>query len=149
MIVLGYGVAPANVHDSRAFKPAASDMTRSGAMKLVREMYGDSAYDSRENREYLRDRGISVQFHTRAESGKHPASPRTARRKSKIRARVESIFGILCENYAFGRTRVRTLPRVAIDLGLVFTAWNFFYLMAYIDERFEYKISVRGLMYGK
>ncbi len=69
------------------------------------------------------------------------------KRKSKIRSRIEALFGILRENSVFQRSRVRTLPRVTMEQTLIFTAHNLYGLVALISGRFEDHLSTRRFLW--
>ncbi len=124
-------------------------MRASGAIYLTGRWYGDNAYDTAGNRALLKDEVKVPLFHTKAESGDGPARPRSARRKSRIRSKVESVFGILVENYTFGTLRVRGFKRSSIEVALACCAWDFFFLMATFVGKTECRISVKQLLSGK
>lgn len=145
--VLDFIVTPANIHDSKLFIPLFSSMLSSGIFNSTKEVYGDNAYDSEQNRNFLIEKGIKVLFHTKEETGKEPKKKRSARKKSKIRSRIEVIFGISNENLGFGTVKVRGLFKVMIDTSLVFSAWNFGILMSYYINQFADRISLKKLLY--
>lgn len=149
MLVLDYYVTPANVHDASALPPLLDDMEENGLLGHIDDIYGDNAYNTTENANALKKdgRNIGNQIHTKAETGKHPQNPRSAKAKSKVRSKVECLYGILSENYAWGQLHVRTFSRVQIAIGSVFIAWNFFFAMAYIMEEPEYCRSLRQFLY--
>jgi len=147
MAILGYAVAPANTSDANFLAPALEDVEKGRLLGQFNRMYGDNIFDNANNRALLAGINKECLFHTKAETGKHPAQPRSARRKSRRRSRIEAEFGIATNNYAFGRLATWTLPRVEIDLALFSTAWNFFFLMAWVVGRFDDRLSLKQLLY--
>lgn len=148
MTVLEYVVTPANVHDGQLYVPLLSSLSSKNVFELIKEMYGDNAYDSEKNRCFSREKGIVPLFHTKEETGKTPKKKRSAKKKSKKRSRIEALFGISCENMGLGKTRVRGLPRVAIDISLVFIVWNFGSVYAFFVNQLEDRISLKKLLYN-
>lgn len=146
MVVLDFLVTEANVPDCHSGHALLVTMMYHGTLRLVGILYGDNAYDTVENRTFLANHEVRPNFHDKSETGKAPVHKRSARRKSRIRSKVESLFGILTGNYAFDRLRVRRLPATNTYLSLVFTAWNFFILMSWFVDKFEYRISIKELL---
>ena len=147
MAILGYAVAPANKSDANFLAPALEDVEDGGLLGQFNRMYGDNIFDNTDNRALLAGKNKECLFHSKAETGKHPTQPRSARRKSRRRSRIEAEFGIATNNYAFGCLATWTLPRVEIDLALFSTAWNFFFLMAWVVGRFDDRLSLKQLLY--
>ena len=90
------------------------------------DVYADSAYRSAETEAKLKARGFRSRIHRRG-SRNHPlseAQQQANRRKSKVRARVEHIFGAQ-ENTPGGRI-VRTIGivRARAKIGLQNLAYN-------------------------
>ena len=90
------------------------------------DVYADSAYRSAETEARLKARGFRSRIHRRG-SRNHPLSHAQAaanRRKSRVRARVEHIFGAQ-ENTPGGRI-VRTIGiiRAKAKIGLQNLAYN-------------------------
>jgi len=90
---------------------------------------------------------IKASFHGKDETGKNPKKKRSARKKSRIRSKIETIFGICNHNMGFGSVRVRTLPNVLIDTSIIFIAWNLGILYSYYINRFDDRISLKQLLY--
>lgn len=105
--IVDYHLTPANCFDGDALPPLLWSMEATGTLACLATLYGDNAYASDANRQWVAYFEKIESFHTKEETGKNPERPRSARRKSRIRSKVESIFGILAENYAFGRAHVR------------------------------------------
>jgi transposase, IS5 family len=90
------------------------------------DVYADSAYRSAESEAKLKARGFRSRIHRRG-SRNHPlsqAQQEANRRKSKVRARIEHIFGAQ-ENTPGGRI-VRTIGmvRARAKIGLQNLAYN-------------------------
>ena len=119
-LIRGYGVTDASVHDSQKLEGLLSKANTSS------EVYADSAYRSAEIEARLRERGFKSRIHVRA-SRNHPlsqAQEKANSRKSKIRARIEHVFGAQ-ENAPGGRL-VRTIGmvRAKTKIGLQNIAYN-------------------------
>ena len=149
MTVLNFIVTPANVHDSRMFIPLFSSSKQSLFFSDISAVYGDNAYDSEKNNTYLEKNHIDALFHTKEETGKDPKKPKSAKRKSKKRSRIEMLFGISHENLGFGSVRVRRLSNVKIDTAIIFSGWNLGSLYSYFVDRIEDRISLKKLLYKK
>ncbi len=147
MPVIDYHLTPANRHDSGAFIPLLLSMEEHETLPRVGSFYGDNAYFTTKNREWLVFHEKACKFHSRDETGKAPKNRRSAKRKSRVRSKVESTFGIMEKNYNFGQTQLRGINNVKIDTCLIFSAWNHFFLLSFFMERFEDCISLRRIFY--
>ena len=147
MAILDFLTTPANRHDSSALPPMLFSMEENHILKKIKDFYGDNAYYSVSNRQWLTYFEKNCQFHSKDETGKKPKNVRSARRKSRIRSKVETVFGILTENYSFGRSNVCGLSNVIKETAIVYSAWNFFILMSFFVDRFEDRISLKKLLY--
>lgn len=119
-LIRKYGVTDASVHDSQAF----DDLLNKG--NTSSEVYADSAYRSAETERKLKARGFRSRIHKRGRRNR-PLSEAEAEanyRKSKVRARIEHVFGAQ-ENAPGGRL-VRTIGivRAKIKIGLQNLAYN-------------------------
>ena len=119
-LIRGYGVTDASVHDSQKLEGLLSKANTSS------EVYADSAYRSAEIEARLRERGFKSRIHVRA-SRNHPlsqAQEKANSRKSKIRARIEHVFGAQ-ENAPGGRlVRTIRMVRAKTKIGLQNIAYN-------------------------
>lgn len=123
-LIQDYTVTPANVHDSQTFEELLDTQT-TDAEGHKRPVYADSAYRSEKHEGRLAELEIDSQIH---EKGSR-AAPLTAeqkasnRQKSKVRARVEHIFGAQA---AMNGHLVRTigLARAKVKIGLMNLAYN-------------------------
>ena len=119
-LIRRYDVSDASVHDSLKLDGLLNKANTS------EEVYADSAYRSAETEAKLKARGFRSRIHRRG-SRNHPlsqAQEAANRRKSKVRARVEHIFGAQ-ENAPGGRL-VRTIGsvRAKAKIGLQNLAYN-------------------------
>src|ERR1017187_202964 len=119
-LIRRYEVSDASVHDSQTLDGLLNKDNTS------QDVYADSAYRSAEIEAKLKARGFTSRIHRRG-SRNHPLSQsqqEANRRKSKIRARVEHIFGAQ-ENTPGGRI-VRTIGivRARAKIGLQNLVYN-------------------------
>jgi transposase, IS5 family len=108
------------VHDSQKLEDVLDgDNTASG-------VWADSAYRSKEIEEMLADRAMKSHIHRRGNRGK-PLTPRQEaanKTRSKVRARVEHIFGV--QHNSMGGKFVRTIgiDRATVTIGMQYLAYN-------------------------
>jgi IS5 family transposase len=119
-LIRQYDVTDASVHDSRKFDGLVNKSNTS------EDVYADSAYRSAEIEVKLRARGLRSRIHQRA-SRHHPlskAQENANRQKSKVRARVEHVFG--AQQTSPGGRIVRTIGivRAKAKIGLQNLAYN-------------------------
>ena len=84
-----YHITPANVHDTNAFDAVFDESN------TAKDIWADAAYRSREREEILKEKGYRSHIHHKGTRG-HPLSDTkqaTNVRRSRIRARVEHVFG--------------------------------------------------------
>jgi transposase, IS5 family len=119
-LIRQYAVTDASVHDSRKFDGLMNRANTSA------DVYADSAYRSAETEAKLRARGLRSRIHERAcrSHSLSKAQERANRQKSRIRARVEHVFGAQ-QNSPGGRI-VRTIgiARAKAKIGLQNLAYN-------------------------
>lgn len=110
----------ASVHDSRMFDDIV-DETKGGVV------YADSAYRSEEQEEKLKELGIWSAVHERAYRNRPLTEEQKAanRKKSKVRVRVEHVFGFF-ETSMNGATFIRTIgsARACVVIGLSNLTYN-------------------------
>ena len=119
-LIRQYEVTDASVHDSRKFDGLVNKANTSA------DVYADSAYRSAETEAKLKARGLRSRIHQRA-SRKHPlskAQESANRQKSKVRARIEHVFGT--QQSSPGGRIVRTIGivRAKAKIGLQNLAYN-------------------------
>jgi IS5 family transposase len=119
-LIRGYEVTPASVHDSQVFEGLLDEDNSS------RDVWGDSAYRSEEKLRALKER--KYREHLQRKGCKHKKlTDREAqgnRTRSRIRSRVEHVFGVQAKRA--GRLIVRAigLVRVKAKIGLRNLAYN-------------------------
>ena len=109
-----YIVTNAAVHDSQVVDDVLDNQNTSS------DVFGDSAFDDASLRDQLEQRGCQPRFHRRGRRNQ-PLSERQKlanQQKSKVRARVEHVFGV--QSQMAGQTIVRTIgyARAKIKIGL-------------------------------
>lgn len=119
-LIRDYEVSDASVHDSQKFDDLLNRANTSA------EVYADSAYRSAETERRLKARGFRsrVQERGRRNCPLTPAQVAANHRKSRVRVRVEHVFGAQ-ENAPGGRL-VRTIGivRAKLKIGLQNLAYN-------------------------
>ena len=111
-LVRRYAVSTASVHDSQKLDDVLD------ANKTASGVWADSAYRSKEIEEKLSERGLKSHIHRRGSRNK----PLTARQeaanktRSKVRARVEHVFGN--QHNSMGGKLVRTIGIVRAGLKI-------------------------------
>ncbi len=119
-LVRRYAVSSASVHDSQKIDDVL-DANNTGSA-----VWADSAYRSQEIEAKLAERDLKSQIHRRGSRGK----PLTARQeaanktRSKVRARVEHVFGN--QHNSMGGKLVRTIGivRATVKIGMQNLAYN-------------------------
>lgn len=120
-LIRKWRVTPANVHDSSVFLSILPERSYSGQF-----VYADSAYNSSEIIAELEYRG----FHPKiCEKGycNHPLTEEQKlnnSKKSKIRCRVEHIFGDMTNRMKTKTVRTIGLARAEVKIGLMNLAYN-------------------------
>lgn len=119
-LIEDYEVTDASVHDSQVFEEFMDGETDS-------DMWADSAYQSEASRGALRGHGIRNHVHERAYRNR-PLSEAQKKRntaKSRVRARVEHVFGFQA---IMGAERLRTIgiKRARRGIGITNLVYNFF-----------------------
>lgn len=119
-LIRAFNVSDASVHDSQKFDRLLTKANTSA------EVYADSAYRSAATEARLKARGFKSRIHVRA-SRNHPlskAQEAANTTKSRVRARIEHVFGAQ-ENTPGGRL-VRTIGivRARAKIGLANLAYN-------------------------
>jgi len=119
-LIRDYTVSDASVHDSQKLEDLLNKANTSN------DVYADSAYRSAQPERHLKARGLRSRIHKRGRRNRPlteaEAAANTA--KSKVRARIEHVFGAQ-ENAPGGRL-VRTigLMRAKVKIGLQNLAYN-------------------------
>jgi IS5 family transposase len=119
-LIRQYEVTDASVHDSQTFDGLLNQSNTSA------DVYADSAYRSAETEAKLNSRGFRSRIHRRA-SRNHPlskAQENANRRKSRVRVRIEHVFG--AQQTAPGGRIIRTIgiARAKVKIGLQNLVYN-------------------------
>jgi transposase, IS5 family len=119
-LIRGYGVSDAAVHDSQKLDGLLNKGNTS------QDVFADSAYRSAETEATLKARGFKSRIHVRA-ARSHPLSKteeEANRKKSRVRARVEHVFG--AQQTSPGGRIVRTIGivRARAKIGLQNLVYN-------------------------
>lgn len=125
-LITGYKVTSANIADNAVVDELLDKREDSG-----QPLYGDAAYSSKELEELYLEKGIISKVNQQGYRNKKITrrQQRENRRKSKIRCRVEHIFGFM-ENSMNGIfLRYRTLVRNAAGIAMMNLTYNLFRLI--------------------
>jgi IS5 family transposase len=138
-LIQSYAVTPASVHDSQVFDELLDQSEDANGNK--RAVYADSAYRSQDQEQRLADNRMESQICEKGTRGKplSEAQKQTNRTKSKVRARVEHVFGA---QSAMGGHWVRTigLQRATVKIGLM----NLVYNMMRLVQLMKYGVKAIG-----
>lgn len=119
-LVRRFTVTPASTHDSQEFKALLK------APNTLKAVWADSAYQSEAHAELLKARGIQNHVHERPwrEQTLTRAQQRRNKSRSRIRARVEHVFGH--QVTAMHQTLLRTIgqARAEVKISLANLAYN-------------------------
>jgi IS5 family transposase len=125
-LIRTFEVTPAQVHDSQVFDDLIDPDNEDP------EVWADSAYRSEETEAVLEDGGYASHICEKGQAGKPLSAEQQAtnRQRSKIRARVEHVFGF--QQNSLGGKLIRTigLARARVKIGLRNLSYN---LMRYLQ----------------
>lgn len=120
-IVRDYSVTPANTHDSQKFGCFKEAFKKNSS----KDVYADSAYRSKEAEEWLKGEGLRSRVCEKGVRGTPMTEQqrRSNREKSRIRSRVEHVFGRMGQ---CGMDMIRTvgMARAAFRIGMNNLAYN-------------------------
>ena len=118
-LIRAYEVTSAEVHDSQKLLGVLSENTS-------RDLWADSAYRSQANEKELAARGLRSHIHKKGQRNKplSEAQQRANTRKSKVRVRVEHVFGSMTNEQGGLYFRVIGLARTATKIGLMNLVYN-------------------------
>jgi len=117
-LIEDWKVTGANVHDSQVIE----DLTKKGDGKV----YADSAYRSEEIEEDLTGKEVESQIHERAYRGKPLTEEQieSNRSKSRIRVRIEHVFGFMTQSMGGLYLRYIGKARNTAAIGLINLIYN-------------------------
>lgn len=125
-LITGYKATTANIHDSEVIDELLDKKEDSG-----QPLHADSAYRSQTIEHACIKKGIESCIHEKGYRGK-PLTKRQQqrnRKKSKIRARVEHIFGFMTNSMNKLYLNYRSFVRNAAGIGLINLTYNLFRLV--------------------
>ena len=119
-LIQSFAITDASVHDSQT----VFDITNEGD----KELYADSAYKSEAIDKELESKNIKNQIHEKGYRNKPLTENQKAsnKRKSKIRVRVEHIFGFIENSMKGSNTRYIGLKRNKMRIGITNLVYNLF-----------------------
>ena len=119
-LIRRYAVTDASVHDSQVFDEVL-DEENSG-----RSVWADSAYRSEACEEQLRARGYRSRIHRKGTRRRklNQQEQATHHRRSKVRARVEHVFGDQRTRQGSILVRTKGKVRAAVKIGLMNLTYN-------------------------
>ena len=121
-LIRSYAVTPASVHDSKIFEPLLD------TQNTQKNVFGDSAYCSKKNRQILKDNNFCNKIHQAGYRWKKLSALEKQRNKikSKTRARIEHVFGVQLKMAKNLVVRAIGQIRAAAQIGLRNLAYNIF-----------------------
>ena len=118
-LIRDYEVTSAEVHDSNIFEELLTENTS-------KDVWADSAYRSEEHEQFLDAMGYRSQVHKKGKRGK-PLSKRdqkTNTKKSRVRARVEHVFGSMTNEQGGLHFKVIGFARNELKIGMMNVVYN-------------------------
>lgn len=133
-LIAGYKVTPAIVHDSEMMGALIDKRDRG------QKMYADSAYRSEKIENELTAKNLISMIHEKGYRNKPltKAQQKRNKMKSKVRARVEHIFGFMTNSMNRMYIRCRNFMRAEATIGLMNLTYNLFRLT-------QIKVNLRSL----
>jgi transposase, IS5 family len=115
-----YGVSDASVHDSQKLEDVL-DMSNTAS-----DVWADSAYRSKEIEEKLAERGLKNRIHRRASRNRELSEAQKAANttRSKVRARVEHVFGDQKNGMRAEIVRTIGIVRARCKIGMTNLVYN-------------------------
>ena len=114
-MILDYAVTPANVHDSNEFEDFFNAKDAVG--------YADSAYVGKQLPENVRNEVCEKSYRNNPLTAEQKENNR---RKSKVRCRIEHIFGFMTVSMHGLTVRSIGIERAAFNIGLTNLTYNLF-----------------------
>lgn len=112
-LILGYTVTPANVHDSNEFEDFFNEQDEA--------VYADSAYVGKKLPEHIRNEICEKGYRNKPLTEEQKENNR---RKSKIRCRIEHIFGYMTMSMHGLTVRSIGMDRATFNIGLTNLVYN-------------------------
>ena len=133
-LITGYKATTVNIHDSEVIDELLSKKEDSG-----QPVHADSAYRSEAIEQICRSKNIESCIHEKGYRG-NPLTKRQQqrnRKKSRIRARIEHIFGFMTNSMNEMYLHYRNFKRNQAAIGLMNLTYNLFRLV-------QLKVEVRS-----
>ena len=125
-LITGYAVTSANIADKEVVEDLLNKKEDGG-----QPLHGDAAYSSRELEEVYQKKGIISRVNMKGY--RHKAitekQQKQNKRKSKVRARVEHIFGFMSNSMNRMYLKYRSFVRNKVGIGLMNLTYNLFRLV--------------------
>ena len=117
-----YAVTDASVHDSQMLDELLTEQDKG------QELYADSAYIGKRQQKTIDKYGLKSQVHEKGYRGKPltDEQKKNNRKKSKIRARVEHVFGFMEQSMNGLKIRSVGIERATGIIGLINLTYNIF-----------------------
>jgi transposase, IS5 family len=124
-IVTAYAATDASVHDSQALEKLLDERD------AHHELYADSAYSGAPIRDQLKELNIKNKIHEKGYRGSPLTEKQKERnkKKSKVRVRVEHVFGFITNSMNGMFIRCIGLQRAQAQIGLMNLTYNLFRYM--------------------
>ena len=144
-IIREYEVTAANVHDSQVFEKIVGSPDSDSAEQWAKEgsterpkVYADSAYSSEKIMTYLDEKGMEARICSKGSRGKalNEEEKEKNREKSRIRCRVEHVFGSMYQKARDQIMRSIGMVRAKTQIGLRNLVYNM--------TRYSYLWSIEG-----
>lgn len=121
-LITGYKVTPANIYDNEVIGELINKKDQG------QKLYADSAYRSKEIEAELKRRKVVSMIHEKGYRYKKITVTQERRntKKSKVRARVEHVFGFMANSMNGKFIRCRNLIRAKAAIGLMNITYNLF-----------------------
>jgi transposase, IS5 family len=121
-LITAYRVTPANVYDNAIIGELVTKKDQG------QKLYADSAYRSEKIEEDLKQKKVISMIHEKGYRYKKLtlAQERRNTKKSKVRARVEHVFGFMANSMNGKFIRCRNLMRARATIGLMNITYNLF-----------------------
>jgi IS5 family transposase len=123
-IIRSYDVSPANVHDSQKLEEIV--IAEAAEREDTPKVYADRAYDSEKIDEFLDSAGLHSKICRKAKRGAALSESQRSenRERSRVRVRVEHVFGAMFQKAHDLTVRTIGLRRAAAKIGLRNIAYN-------------------------
>lgn len=125
-LITDYEITSAEVHDSQML-----DSLTNEKQDAYQFMYADSAYRSKANQDLLKKKNITSRIHEKGYRN-HPLTEKQKqrnKRKSKVRARIEHIFGFMTNTMRGMYIWCRSIKQAKTTIGLNNLTYNLFRLV--------------------